>query len=79
MAQALASMEAMQTRALQTKTFDELRGMEGKAAADYFGVFRQLLVNRMGFERREYYPPPDPLNALLRLVTRCCCVRQRAR
>ncbi len=63
--QALASMEAMQARALQTKTFDELRGMEGKAAADYFGVFRQLLTDRMGFERREYYPPPDPLNALL--------------
>jgi CRISPR-associated protein Cas1 len=64
-AQALAGMEAMQARALQTKTFDELRGMEGNAASEYFGIFRQLLVDRMGFERREYYPPPDPLNALL--------------
>lgn len=62
---ALEEMAAMRARVEQTTTMDELRGVEGKAAADYFAVFRQLLVDPMGFERREYYPPPDPMNALL--------------
>jgi CRISPR-associated protein Cas1 len=64
-AQSLTEMSAMQAKAAQVKTMDELRGMEGKAAADYFGLYRQLLADPMGFERREYYPPPDPLNSML--------------
>jgi len=64
-APALEGMAAMRKQAAAATTLDELRGMEGKAAAEYFGLYRQLLADRMGFERREYYPPPDPLNALL--------------
>ncbi len=64
---ALAGMAEMQQRALETTALDELRGVEGKAAAEYFGLYRQLLADRMGFEQRAYYPPPDPLNALLSL------------
>jgi CRISPR-associated protein Cas1 len=49
---------------------DELRGREGNAAREYFGLYRRLLKpprdgNAWGFDRREYYPPPDPINALL--------------
>ncbi|HOG48825.1 MAG TPA: CRISPR-associated endonuclease Cas1 [Anaerolineae bacterium] len=44
---------------------DVLRGLEGQAAALYFGAYRRLLRQDLGFARRAYYPPPDPVNALL--------------
>jgi CRISPR-associated protein Cas1 len=49
---------------------DEVRGHEGLAAKEFFALFRQLLKpprdgQAWGFDRREYYPPPDPVNALL--------------
>jgi CRISP-associated protein Cas1 len=47
------------------KTLDELRGYEGTAAAAYFGAWRAALPAAWGFQGRAYYPPPDPLNALL--------------
>jgi CRISPR-associated protein Cas1 len=62
---ALDMMAQMGAQAAQTTTLDELRGTEGKAAAEYFGLYRQLLNDTMGFQQRAYYPPPDPLNALL--------------
>jgi CRISPR-associated protein Cas1 len=44
---------------------DSLRGYEGKAGADYWAAFRTLLPNTFGFQGRKYFPPPDPVNALL--------------
>jgi CRISPR-associated protein Cas1 len=46
---------------------DVLRGYEGQGAALYFGGLRGLIrdVRQWGFTKREYYPPPDPINALL--------------
>ena len=49
---------------------DDLRGHEGIAAKEYFGLLRRLLKlpadgQSWNFNRREYYPPPDPINALL--------------
>jgi len=44
---------------------DSLRGYEGKAGAHYFGAYKRLLQQELGFQRREYYPAPDPVNALL--------------
>lgn len=50
----------------------ELLGIEGAAAARYFGVFRQLLKRddadaelTFDFSRRNRRPPTDPVNALL--------------
>lgn len=42
-----------------------LLGTEGQGAAAYFGGFRALLKGEWGFDKRAYYPPPDPINALL--------------
>ena len=45
-----------------------LRGLEGEAAATYFGVFNELIVsNKETFEMhsRSRRPPMDPMNALL--------------
>ena len=50
---------------------DTLLGIEGTAAADYFGNFRHLIKSgddsefRFDFTRRNPRPPSDPVNALL--------------
>lgn len=57
--------------ARQTKTLDELRGVEGDSAAIYFSVFPKLLAvdpAPFGFKGRTRRPPLDPLNALLSFV-----------
>lgn len=67
---ALAQMDAMRRQVEAAQNLDELRGREGLAARDYFHLVRQLLRppsdgGTWGFERRAYYPPTDPVNALL--------------
>ncbi|NOK65509.1 MAG: CRISPR/Cas system-associated endonuclease Cas1 [Chloroflexi bacterium AL-N10] len=49
----------------QATTLDQLRGYEGAAAAAYFGAWRTALPPAWGFGSRAFYPPPDPVNALL--------------
>lgn len=45
---------------------DQLRGYEGNAAARYFGVYGDLIVNPVfGFKGRNRQPPMDPVNSLL--------------
>ena len=53
-------------RAKSAKVVDEARGIEGEAAATYFGVFDELIRNT-GFEfgGRIRRPPTDPVNAML--------------
>ena len=62
---ALAGMMRMRQAAVGAGNLEGLRGYEGKAAAFYFDAVRSLLEPAWGFARREYYPPPDPFNALL--------------
>lgn len=62
---ALNGMIQMQQQVPQAATLDALRGYEGKAAVYYFDAMRTLLDPAWGFARRDYYPPPDPFNALL--------------
>lgn len=67
---ALDGMDAMARRASEARSLDELRGVEGQGAKEYFGLMRRMLRPPEGggswkFERRSYYPPPDPINALL--------------
>jgi CRISPR-associated protein Cas1 len=50
---------------------DALRGIEGMAAAEYFGVFNELIVDQkdgFAFGDRNRRPPLDPVNALLSFV-----------
>jgi CRISPR-associated protein Cas1 len=50
---------------------DEIRGLEGQAAAVYFGVFSQLIVSQKDFftfSERNRRPPMDAVNALLSFV-----------
>uniref|UniRef100_A0A7V6A2S9 CRISPR-associated endonuclease Cas1 n=1 Tax=Desulfobacca acetoxidans TaxID=60893 RepID=A0A7V6A2S9_9BACT len=44
---------------------EELRGLEGSSARLYFAAYARLLRGDFTFTRRQYYPAPDPVNALL--------------
>lgn len=55
-------------QARQTVSVDQARGIEGDAAATYFGVFTELLTAQresFAFRSRSRRPPLDPINALL--------------
>jgi CRISP-associated protein Cas1 len=62
---ALDGMMRMRRAKTGANNLESVRGYEGKAAAFYFDAVRALLTRDWRFERREYYPPPDPFNALL--------------
>lgn len=52
-------------------SLETLRGLEGEAAARYFGVFDQLILNQKDefcFRNRNRRPPEDPFNAMLSFV-----------
>ena len=57
-------LEALET----AENRDSIRGIEGNAAAEYFGVFNELILQNkdtFSFERRSRRPPTDPVNCLL--------------
>ena len=62
---AIRGIQAMRRSAGEARSLESLRGHEGKGAAHYFGALKALLDPAWGFERRAYYPPPDPVNAAL--------------
>jgi len=62
---ALSGIREMLARTPLATDRDTLMGFEGKAAAWYWPAFRLLLKDDMGFRNRIYYPPTDPINALL--------------
>ncbi len=62
---AITGIGQMLEQARRSQVMDSLRGYEGKAGADYWAAFRTLLPNTFGFQGRKYFPPPDPVNALL--------------
>lgn len=66
--QALKGMMAMKQGATTATNHDGLRGFEGKAAVFYFAALRSFLDPAWQFTKREYYPPPNPFNALLSFV-----------
>ncbi len=62
---AISGIEAMRHAGNGARSTDGLRGYEGKAGAYYFDAIRQLLDASWQFKGRNYYPAPDPVNALL--------------
>lgn len=46
-------------------TIDMVRGYEGAAAAAYFGAWKLAVSPTWRFGGRAFYPPPDPINAVL--------------
>ena len=55
----------------RAKDADTVRGLEGMAAAEYFGVFNHMIVDQKEsfvFKERNRRPPLDPVNALLSFI-----------
>ena len=64
-AAATAQIATALAQAEVAPTIDVLRGYEGAAAAAYFGAWRVAMPPAWGFQGRAFYPPPDPVNAML--------------
>lgn len=62
---AIQQIDAARANLSGATTIDMVRGYEGAAAAAYFGAWRIMFQQEWGFNGRDYYPPPDPINALL--------------
>ncbi|ACB00881.1 MULTISPECIES: type I-D CRISPR-associated endonuclease Cas1d [Cyanophyceae] len=50
---------------LQKQSLDEVRGVEGLAAREYFACWQDILGDQWKFTGRFRRPPTDPVNALL--------------
>ncbi|RJQ63777.1 MAG: CRISPR-associated endonuclease Cas1 [Desulfobacteraceae bacterium] len=49
----------------EKNSVEEVMGVEGYASKSYFEAYGRLLLGGFEFSKREYHPPPDPINALL--------------
>lgn len=47
------------------QTLDQVRGIEGLAAREYFSYWNQMLADKWTFPCRNRRPPTDPVNSLL--------------
>ncbi len=61
----IADLEAAGARAGEAESLESLLGLEGTAAARYFGLLGRTIPPELGFAGRNRRPPRDPLNALL--------------
>jgi CRISPR-associated protein Cas1 len=61
----VAQIDAAAGGATSAADVDALRGYEGAGAAAYFGAWRVTFGRAWGFQGRAFYPPPDPVNAML--------------
>jgi CRISPR-associated protein Cas1 len=66
--QAAHVIDETRAKAAEADTVERLRGLEGGAAAAYFGALPSVFPPGLGFEGRERRPPRDPVNALLSLT-----------
>ena len=67
-AQGVIELAALVQKLRKASTTDEVRGVEGEAAAKYFKTFNALLVaqrDAFTIQNRNRRPPLDPMNALL--------------
>ncbi|WP_129628484.1 CRISPR-associated endonuclease Cas1 [Candidatus Oscillochloris fontis] len=62
---AISQIETARIGVQSASNQDSLRGYEGVGAAAYFGAWRASLGTAWGFHGRAFYPPPDPINAML--------------
>ena len=67
----LDELEKLRDQAAEAGSITSLLGLEGRAAALYFGAFATMLKPKeemtFDFQRRNKQPPRDPVNALLSL------------
>lgn len=61
-------LDTVLPQVMAAESRDQLRGLEGAAAAAYFRAYASALPASLGFQGRERRPPTDPVNALLSLT-----------
>jgi CRISPR-associated protein Cas1 len=61
----LAHLESLLAQAARARSIDELRGVEGAAAARYFQTWATFLPATFPFERRSTRPPHNAVNACI--------------
>ncbi len=59
--------EGVKASILSADSLQSLLGVDGSISKYLYGKFSSFNESPFYFERREYYPPPDPVNALLSL------------
>ncbi|SMP05177.1 CRISPR-associated protein, Cas1 family [Desulfurobacterium pacificum] len=59
--------EGIRASILSAENLQSLLGIDGNISRYLYGKFSSFNESPFYFERREYYPPPDPVNALLSL------------
>lgn len=62
------NLKALLPQILETSSGDTLRGLEGVAASEYFGIFDEMILqqkNDFSFHGRNRRPPLDNVNAML--------------
>jgi len=67
----VAALEQGIDKVFQAETIEEIIGIEGNCARNYFSVFNKMITNSkstISFEYRTKRPPLDPVNALLSFV-----------
>lgn len=65
----LATFSHLQRDAVRAETLETLRGIEGAAAARYFGLWAGFFPAVFPFERRSTRPPMNPVNAVLSFLS----------
>lgn len=61
----LEGLDVQREQVDRTKSVDELRGVEATARKQYYGCFGSILRDPFDFERREFNPPTNEVNALI--------------
>jgi CRISPR-associated protein Cas1 len=64
-ARAIATIDRAQQDVWKSVNSDQARGYEGAGAAAYWNAWSGALQQSWGFTGREFYPPRDPINAVL--------------
>ena len=60
-------LQKLQQESENSTPLQQLRGIEGGAAANYFRAYTKLFAPSLQFTSRKRRPPPDPVNAILSL------------
>jgi len=63
----LIDLSHYKERIKKTREIEKLLGLEGGMSSEMFNVFKEKLPKNLNFEKREYRPPKDCVNALLSL------------
>lgn len=58
-------LKLRQKQVKEQATLDQVRGIEGLAAREYFACWREMLGGKWSFAGRNRRPPTDPANSLL--------------